>query len=243
MKRSAAGIAGLFALFLIWETAALAAEHPLLPPPHRIILEAEAGPLLYHTAASLGRIGIGSTLALLIGVPAGVAAARSRRAGAWINSLSWLLYPVPKVLFLPVLLLFFGLGDLSKVLLICFSLLFFILVSVRDRILELPESYYSCIQSFGGRRRDAFRFVSLPALLPGLFSSLRIGISIAGGVLFFAENFGSSSGIGWFIIDAKVRVDYLELYQGILSLGLSLSLLLALLFLAQRLISPWSSRE
>ena len=157
---------------------------------------------------------------LVTAVPAGVAIGRSRRLDRVLSPVLYVLYPVPKIALLPILMLLFGLGDSSKVVIVFLVLFFQVLVAVRDAAREVPRPFLLSLRSLGGTRRHAIRYVFAPALVPALLSSLRVGTGTALAVLFFSETFGTSVGLGWFVMESWMRMSYVDMFAGILCLGL-----------------------
>lgn len=117
-------------------------------------------------------------------------------------------------------MLLFGLGDISKVVLILLILVFQVIVAVRDAVLNISPEIYHPMQSLGASRRQVFVHITLPAILPELLTSLRLSVGTALSVLFFAEGYGTRYGIGYYILDAWMRIDYIGMYAGILAIGL-----------------------
>jgi NitT/TauT family transport system permease protein len=104
---------------------------------------------------------------------------------------------------------------------IVFLVLFFqVLVAVRDAAREVPLPFLISLRSLGGTRRHALRYVLAPALVPALLSSLRVGTGTALAVLFFSETFGTSLGLGWFVMESWMRMSYVDMFTGIFCLGL-----------------------
>jgi NitT/TauT family transport system permease protein len=157
-------------------------------------------------------------LTLLTAVPAGVAIGRWKSLDRILSPVLYVLYPVPKIALLPVLMLLFGLGDSSKVVIVFLVLFFQVLVSVRDAAREVPLPFLISLRSLGGTRWHALRYVLAPALMPALLSSLRVGTGTALAVLFF---FGTSVGLGWFVMESWMRMSYVDMFAGILCLGLA----------------------
>ncbi len=213
---------GFAVLLGMWWVLALAVPGGFIPAPDAVIgrFLARLPVLLLHAAASLGRVLVALAFALLTAVPAGVAIGRSPRADRFLSPVAYLLYPVPKIALLPVLMLLFGLGNLPKVLIVFLVLFFQVLVSMRDASRDVAIEYLVSLRSLGATRRQAVRYVFLPALLPALFSSLRVGVGTALAVLFFSETFGTSAGLGWFVMESWMRVSYVDMFAGILCLGL-----------------------
>ncbi|MCD8503284.1 MAG: ABC transporter permease subunit [Bacillaceae bacterium] len=147
------------------------------------------------------------------------------RIDALVSPVIYLLYPVPKIAFLPVLMILFGLGNTPKVLLITSIILFQILVTTRDSVKGLSKELFYSITSLGANKWQVYQHLVIPAVLPKLFTALRISIGTSIAVLFFAENFATKYGIGYFIMDSWIRVNYVEMFAGIVAisvLGLTL---------------------
>jgi NitT/TauT family transport system permease protein len=214
------GIAGLFALW--WALAALV-PGGFIPAPDAVILRFMVlfpRALAAHAAASFARVAAALALSLLSAVPAGIALGRNPAIGRLLAPVIYVLYPVPKIALLPVLMLLFGLGDTSKVVVVYLVLFFQILVVVRDAAREVPQQYLLSLRSLGGTGRHAARYVLVPALIPPLLSSLRVGTGTGLAVLFFSETFGTRIGLGWFVMESWMRMSYLDMFAGILCLGL-----------------------
>ncbi|MGA2765193.1 MAG: ABC transporter permease [Spirochaetia bacterium] len=216
------GIYGLGVLLAGWWAASLLAPSGFIPDPltvsvRFIVLVPKV--LWVHTLASLGRVTAALAVALVTAVPAGMALGRVRFLDRLFSPVAYALYPVPKIALLPVVMLLFGLGNLSKGVVIFIVLFFQVLVSSRDGAREIPPQYVLSLRSLGASRGQVLRFVVWPALLPGLLSSLRIGTGTALAVLFFAETFGTSRGLGWFVMESWMRMSYVDMFAGILCLG------------------------
>jgi NitT/TauT family transport system permease protein len=158
---------------------------------------------------------------------------------SFLAPLLFLLYPVPKVVLLPVIVVLFGLGDFPKVLLITLIVFFQLAIVTRDAAKQLPEQYLLSGRSLGMSPSQLRRRVLLPACLPHAATSLRVGLGTAVSVLFFSETFASVSGLGYYIHDAMSQRDYPKMYAGILALALLGFLLYLLLSLLERRVSRW----
>ncbi len=131
-------------LFLLWPGAALALKTEALPGPVSVMtsfVKEMGGSLASHFFISTYRVLASLILALLAAVPVGIAMGRIKRADALASPLVYLTYPVPKIAFLPLVLLLFGIGDSSKIFLIAFILFFQILVTTRDAAREIPREH------------------------------------------------------------------------------------------------------
>ena len=242
-----AGLAGGLALLVAaWWVTARVIPGGFIPAPGVVFLRFLVllpGSLAAHSAASLGRVAAALALSLLTAVPAGIAIGRSRAADRVLSPILYVLYPVPKIALLPVLMLIFGLGDSSKVVIVFLVLFFQVLVTVRDASREVPPQYFLSLWSLGGTRWHAARYVLAPALLPAALSSLRVGTGTALAVLFFSETFGTSVGLGWFVMESWMRMSYVDMFAGIVCLALlGLAMFLAIDFVHRR-ACRWQARD
>ncbi len=184
----------------------------------------------------MARVAAAAVLTLLTAVPAGVAIGRWKALDRILSPVLYVLYPVPKIALLPALMLLLGLGDSTKVVIVFLVLFFQVLVAVRDAAREIPLPFLISLRSLGGTRRHAVLYVLAPALMPSLLSSFRVGIGTALAVLFFSETFGTTAGLGWFVMESWMRMSYVDMFAGILCLGLlGLATFLAIDLLHQRL--------
>ena len=116
---------------------------------------------------SSGRVLAAIVISMPVAVPAGLGFGQIRRLNRFFSPLIYIVYPVPKIVFLPVILILFGSGDASKVLLVGLILFFQMLVVVRDQAAHLRPELIASVRSMGAGRRALFRFVYLPACRPG----------------------------------------------------------------------------
>ena len=217
------GLAAALGLLAAWWGVSLLAATPFLPSPGAVfarLAALAAGEVLWrHLAASLARVLAAVGTAFAAAVPLGIAAGRSRTLDRLVTPFTYLLAPVPKIALLPVVMLLAGLGELSRVLVVFLVLFFQILVAARDGSRAVPNAYYLSLISLGARPRHRLRCVTWPAVLPSLFTALRVGIGTALAVLFFAETFGTRWGLGYFVVESWMRMAYTDLYAGVAAFG------------------------
>lgn len=244
---SALGVASLMiavtlALYQLLRLVAGARLFPAIPVvAGRLVALIKRGLLIHHAAASAGRVLVGLILSIIVAVPVAGLLARFPRLDRAAAPLLYLAYPIPKVVFLPVLMLILGLGDASKIALIFLIVVFQAIVSLRDAFRSLDRRAFQAVRAFGGGRLAILRHVIVPASLPSLFAAIRLSCGTAIAVLFIAESFASESGMGFFIMDAWSRVAYADLHCGVVALALLGLGLFALIDLAERLLCPWLS--
>ena len=160
-------------------------------------------------------------IAVVMAAPLGLLLGQSKRLHRLLSPAIYVLYPIPKIVFLPLILLFLGIGDTSKIFIITLILFFQVLVVVRDEAATLRPELIHSVRSLGAGRRALFRFVYLPATLPAVLTALRLSVGTAVAVLFFAESFATETGLGYYImVETWTRLAYAEMYAGVVAMSL-----------------------
>jgi NitT/TauT family transport system permease protein len=235
----------ILALLLAWQVAAWFVDRAILPAPwavFRAFALALPDGLGRHLLVSAWRVIASIFFAVAAAMPAGLALGLSPAIDRLVAPLIYLLYPIPKIVFLPIVLLLLGIGNLSKIFIIALILFFQMLVVVRDEAASIRPELIASVRSLGAGRRAVFRFVYLPASLPAVLTSLRVGIGTAIAVLFFAESFATTSGLGYYIIvETWGRLAYAEMYAGVLAMSLLGLVLYFIVDGLQQRLTPWLS--
>lgn len=242
MKRRDVLFASL-GILVIWQAAAMLINLPILPTPvivAEVFFRELSGELPVHFAASLWRVVAGMLLSIATAVPAGLAIGGSTRLNRIFSPVIYLLYPIPKVVFVPIVLLFLGIGDVAKIVVIFLILFFQIVVLVRDQAAGLAPQLIQSLRSLGAGRRALFRFIYLPASLPAILTALRQSIGTAVAVLYIAELFATRRGLGYYIYyNGSTLLDYPAMYAGVLAMSLlGLGLYFTVDWMEKRLC-PW----
>jgi NitT/TauT family transport system permease protein len=223
-QKPATILIGVAMFFVLWQVLAWIVNRPILPAPGSVLpvfVKLLPGELGLHLIASTLRVLAATALAVIAAVPIGLGLGQSSRLDRIFAPLIAILYPIPKIVLLPVFYVLAGITDVSKILLIALILFFQILVVVRDQAATLRPELILSVRSLGAGRRALFRFVYLPASLPAVVTSLRISVGIAISVLFIAEQSLTEYGLGYFIIVRTYQVlRYTEMYAGILAMSL-----------------------
>jgi len=237
-------IIGFLSLLLLWESLHLILQTRTIPAPIETLVYSFpiAGKLMLHSIASILRVLIGISISLLIGVPIGILLGVNKLFHQLFSPLLYFIYPIPKVAFLPIFMLLFGLGNTSKIILIVWIIVFQIILSVRDGVEQIPELNFKVMNSFYATAMQKYQYLILPAILPQVFSGLRISIGISLASLFFAENYATTYGIGYFILSAWTKMNYVEMFGGILVLGLIGTFLFKVLDSIEVCCTPWVKR-
>jgi ABC-type nitrate/sulfonate/bicarbonate transport system permease component len=221
-------------------------NRPILPAPLTVLFvfwrDLKNGVLPGHFLVSLWRVVAGTALAIVTAAPAGLVLGQSERINRLFSPVIYLLYPIPKVVFVPIILLFFGIGDAAKIVIIFLILFFQILVLVRDQAAGLRSELIQSVRSLGAGRRALFKYVYLPASLPAVLTALRQSVGTAVAVLYIAELFATTRGLGYYIyFEGSTLLDYPAMYAGVVAMSL---LGLGMYFTVDRLerwLCPWQS--
>ena len=223
LVRKVVGYLGaLSVLLLAWAALAAWVDSPALPGPVIAIetFVSQWPEIWPEIVVSFWRVMAAMTIGTVLAVPLGLWLGRSPRADSVAAPMIFLTYPIPKVVFLPVLLVLLGLGHAPKIALIALIVFFQILVTARDAAKAVPEPSVLSVRSLGASRLDIYRHVVVPAALPDIFTALRIGTGTAIAVLFLAESIAGSSGIGFYIVEAWGSIDYPGMFAGIIGMAL-----------------------
>ena len=242
-KRQMTMIKGFVVINVLWFLIALLFNKKVLPTPFQVYWHLQTvfyQDMLLHIVASLYRVVSAIGISIGIGLVIGLLMAYSHRANRYLEPVVYFTYPIPKTVLLPMIMLLFGLGDESKVLLMILIIIFQVIVVVRDSILAISDETYNLIISLGASKLQIFKHITLPAILPDLLTNLRLSIGTALSILFFAEAYGTKYGLGYYILDSWTRMDYLDMYTGIVIISLiGFSLFLLIDFLEKK-ICRWN---
>ncbi len=223
---------GVVALIALWWLLSAIVSRPLLPSPLKVAQNISSiffQSIFVHMTHSLFRILLSLVLAIIVGLPLGVMMGYFPHAERVLAPIVYLAYPVPKIALLPIVMLALGVGDASKIVILFLIVFFQIVIAVRDAIHAIPDETFYPLLSLGASFCDIFVNVLWPASLPKFFTSLRVAMATAISVLFFTETFGTIHGMGYFIMDAWLRVSYVEMYSGIVvlsAMGLALFMMI-----------------
>ena len=210
-------------LFLVWAIVSVAVDSLLVPTPwavgYSFIHDMPRG-LGWHTLVSTWRIVASMLIATAIGLPLGLILGQNKRWDRIAYPLVYITYPIPKVALLPIIILFLGIGDVSKIFLISLILFFQVLVVVRDASSNVPAELILSLRSLGANREQLLRHAYFPACLPATLTSLRLNVAIAIAVLYLAESFATTSGLGYYVMNAWQQMDYAKMYATVGAMSL-----------------------
>ena len=234
---------GIFLCLVLWAVTAQILQMPVIPSPEQVILrlvQKFPDTIAVHAGYSLLRIVLGLVAAVAVGYPVGVLMGYFPRVNRLLAPILYLTYPVPKIALLPVVMLLFGVGERSKLLLVFLIIVFQVVVAVRDAVAAIPPETYAPLRVLGATFAQIVRHIIVPASLPKFITAVRVAMATAISVLFFTETFGTQYGIGYYIMDAWLRVNYLDMYAGITVLSTMGLLLFILLDWTERWLCAWN---
>ena len=212
------------ALLLLWQVVALLLNQPILPGPLEVAVAFFQGlseDLAGHFLVSSWRVLASILLAVALAAPAGLMLGQSKRLDRIFSPAIYMLYPIPKVVLVPVILLLFGIGDFPKIIIIFLILFFQILVLVRDSAASIEPKTLLSVRSLGAGRRALFRYVYLPSSVSAILTALRQSVGTAVAVLYVAELFATQRGLGYYIyLNGNTLFDYPAMYAGVLAMSL-----------------------
>ena len=219
-----AAVIGLLMFLFCWQLLAWIIRQPIMPSPMLVLplfFESIFGELGLHFLASTGRVLAAIGVSVVTAVPVGLGLGQSPKLDRIFSPLIAIVYPIPKIVFLPVIYVLMGITDVSKIFLIALIIFFQILVVVRDEAANLHSELILSVRSLGAGRRGLFRYVYFPASLPAVLTALRVSVGTAIAVLFIAEQSLTTYGLGYYIVVETYQVlRYPEMYTGILAMSL-----------------------
>lgn len=206
-KRVLPAIAVIAVLIALWWTLVVATASVVFPTPAQVVtgtLElVRDGTLFEHIGASLFRVGVGFGLAVLVAVPLGLWMGWVKGAYITLNPLFQMLRPISPIAWIPIAILWFGVGNVSPIFLIFLSSVFPMVVQTTVGVQTIPKRYLRAAANFGVSRRTLFRQVVIPAVLPQVIVGMRIGLGVAWLVVVAAEMIALRSGLGYLIMDSR----------------------------------------
>jgi ABC-type nitrate/sulfonate/bicarbonate transport system permease component len=235
----------LVTVIVVWAAATNLGwvNHALVPSPQEVGRAAVAaiadGTLWRNTLASLRRVVEGFAVAMLIAVPLGAVMGISGVVRGLVEPLIELLRPVPPIAFIPLAILWFGIEETSKVMIIAYGAFFPIFVNTMSGFRDVDRVHIRAAQTLGADRLHLFRDVVLPSAFPQIVTGARLGMGMAFIVLVAAELVASSEGLGFLINDARFSFRTDQIFVGIITIGILGFALNAGLLATERRLLRW----
>ncbi|CAM5784405.1 ABC transporter permease [Rhizobacter fulvus] len=200
-------LAVMVVVVAVWWVLVVKSQSPIFPTPWQVVTGAwelaEDGTLWEHIGASLFRVGTGFGLAVLVAVPLGLWMGWVGGAYRTFNPIFQMLRPISPIAWIPLAILWFGVGDVSPIFLIFIASVFPMIVQTTSGVHTIERRYLRAAANFGVSRAVLFRRVVIPAVLPEIIVGMRIGIGVAWLVVVAAEMIALRSGLGYLIMDSR----------------------------------------
>lgn len=250
---SAISLLTIVALVALWWVAA---EWKLVPPLFlpapwsvfdKLISVSDSGfadaTLAQHLAASLGRVFCALALAVAISVPVGFAMGLSPVGRGLFDPVIEFLRPIPPLAYLPLVVIWFGIGEPAKVVVITIAMVAPIVISTATGVRSVSQSRINAARSFGATRLQVLRFVVLPSALVEILTGIRIALGAGWSTLVAAELVAATRGLGFMIQSAAQFLATDVVVMGICVIAAVAFALEAALRLLQRRLVPWAGRD
>jgi NitT/TauT family transport system permease protein len=210
MSRIAKALPSIVVITLLiaaWWASVVLTGSVIFPTPWQVVAGAveliQDGTLFRHIGASLLRVGTGFCLAVAVALPLGLWMGWVRGAYGTLNPIFQILRPISPIAWIPIAILWFGVGDASPIFLIFISSVFPMVVQTTAGVHTIERRYLQAAKNFGVARRTLFTQVVIPAVLPQIIVGMRIGLGVAWLVVVAAEMIALRSGLGYLIIDSR----------------------------------------
>jgi NitT/TauT family transport system permease protein/taurine transport system permease protein len=231
-RRIATGVAGLVVLLLLWQAAAMILDDQVaLPSVAQTVQQfahylghpypAEGKPLWYDLYISLQRILIGFVIGVAVGVATGAAMSGSRLARHLIDPVIEVIRPLPPLAFIPLFIVWLGIGELPKEVLIIVGVIPVMAVTTVAALDEVPEDLLLCARTLGASRAYTMLHVQIRSALPGILTGMRISMAGAWSSIVAVELLAATSGLGFLIMQAGDYLDTALVFAGIITIAIA----------------------
>ncbi len=243
----------LLAAIALWELASVLRLFPpiALPPPGAVwnafvtlfTIGYGGHTIWVDIGVSSLRVAIGFLGAVAVGVPLGLAMARVKLIFRIVDPFLQFIRPVPPLAYIPLLVVWFGIGELPKILLILVGTIPVIIIGTISGVKATPPLRLAVARTLGATERQIFRHVILPSALPEIFTAARVGIGVAWSCLVAAELIAADQGLGWLVQYAGQALQVAVVIAGIIVIGILGYAMELVIRLVETRTVPWRGRE
>jgi 1,4-dihydroxy-2-naphthoate polyprenyltransferase len=233
------------ALLALWELAVSVGwlNRVFYPAPSEVFATLgdliASGRIFTDAGISLTRIALGFVLGGIPAVAIGLLMGVNATVRALVKPIAAAIYPVPKIALLPMIIVVLGLGEASKIVTIAVSIFFLVVLNVAASVMQVDAHYFDVARSFGARQRDLFWTVALPGSLPGVMSSIKLGMGFALTLIVGVEFVGAKEGLGYLIWQSYEVYAINRMMAGLVVIAVLGWLLTVLLDELEMLLVPW----
>ena len=217
---------GIAMVLILWWGLSFAIGSNMVPTPYdtlKELVELFQQDFLFHIIYSFYRIISSVTMSLLIGIPVGILLGVNKYIDKIVSPITYLLYPIPKIILMITIIIFQ------------------IIIVTKDGVKEIDKDILISAKVMHFNWIDMIIKVILPAILPKVFSALRVSIGIAISALFFSENYATRYGLGYFIMNSWSMVDYKGMFAGVLALSIMSLIIFKIIDYLEKKICLWNS--
>lgn len=239
----------IIAFFIVWElitrlNLAFAWANPkFFPPPSLVILEMvnmiQNGMLIDSVFSSTLRVLAGLSIGIILGVLCALIIGKSKRLDYWVSPILNLVGPIPALAILPLFIIWFGIGELPKIILITWTVFFPVLTNTLEGIKSVNPVLVRSALSLGASDRQIYQRIIFPSVLPSILAGCQISLGLAFSALVVSEMLGATSGLGYIIVDARNYFKLTNMYVAIIVIGIEYSLFSYGLKLIERRLLSW----
>lgn len=244
-------IIAFISFLLVWEIVARFTKAGMFLPPASIVIEQFLKSftvpigrytMTRHIAISLYRVGVSFLMATIVGVLLGVLTGYSRLAEAIIKPIVEFIRPIPPLAWIPLSILWFGLGNESKFFIIFLGCFNFILVNTYDGTKSIDSELMGAARMLGANETQIFFRIVLPASVPYIFAGLQIAITAGWSAVVGAEMIRSDEGVGWQIVMGMSTGNTVQIMVGMLAIGIVGFALASGMATLERKLLKWNQR-
>ena len=232
-------------LLAVWQLAVMVGilDYRFVPAPLQIVdtfvALISSGELFKHILISLGRVAAGFALGVGLGVVVGLTMGIFRPVRAALTPVIAALFPIPKLAILPIIILAFGIGEVSKIIVIAIGVFFISVINTVSGVINIEKIYLDVADNLGVKGRSFYRHVAIPGALPAIVTGGKVSMGVALLLIVAAEFVGANSGIGYLIWSSWQNFSIDRMFVGLVTLAaIGYIFTMALEFLEGRIL-PW----
>lgn len=248
VRRSTAlgwGVGSPVLLLCLWQLLSESGvlDRRFFPPPTQVVHAFASslgdGSLLSNVGTSSVRILVGFAIGAVPGLLIGLAMGLSPLVNAIVQPLVNATFPIPKLAVLPLLILIFGLGEMSKYMVIAITVFYLVLTNTAVGVRQIDKTLFEVAGTYGASRRMVCTAVALPGAMPFILAGFRLGLNVALLVIVGAEFTGATSGIGYLIWNSWQTFQVGVMYVGLVTTALMGFAIAAVFAALERLLVGW----
>lgn len=253
MKRYGVKIFALLGAIVLWYLMAIVGPYfklinpIMLPTPWKVATTmvelSGSGELWRHTGSSVARFLLGFLVAAVIGIPMGVGMGRSRLMGDLLGTVTELLRPIAPTAWIPLSILWLGLGIKQQVFIVFIGAFFPILLNTIAGVRSVEAIYIRAALTLGAKERDTIRRIILPSAVPNIVTGLKIGLGVGWMCIVTAELVAADSGLGYMIQDARMLLNTHIVLAGMITIGIIGLILTQVLTQIERRVCRWQATQ